>query len=537
MKDKKKGQKQSNKKLSLKWAGDLLLSGFGGCLYALSQPAPSMAILAWISVVPLLFAIKDYRPYKALVLGFTFGVFANLGVFYWTALPASRFGGVPMFLGVLITILLVTYVSIYSAVFSAFVSWTREKFGLSEFVSVPISFVALEYLRGVLFTGFPWGFLGHSQIPFLPIIQILDITGIFGVTFAIAAVNAAIYLILSTFAGDRKKFPWVESIISITLVAILLTYGLYAIKRETKKTDLGREITVALIQGNIRQDLKWDPANQENTISIYEEMTLSAREANPDIIILPETATPFFFRLHKLYRPRVEALAKNTGTHLFFGTPDVLIEESIEGDRYRYFNSAYLLNSKGQIVNKYDKIHLVPFAEYVPLKKLFFFVDKIVQGVGDFMPGENDDPLKTDFGPVGTLICYEAIFPKATREYAKKGAVLIINKTNDAWFGKTSAPYQHFAMSRIRAVETRIPLVRSANTGITAIVHTTGRVECQTPIFKRKVVIGKVVAKNRLTFYTRFGDIFAQIVTLAFFLPFLIHLFSIAKGFWTKKRA
>ena len=537
MKDKKKGQKQSNKKLSLKWAGDLFLSGFGGCLYALSLPAPSVAVLAWVSLVPLLFAIKDYRPYKALVLGFTFGIFANLGVFYWTALPASRFGGVPIVVGVLITILLVTYVSIYFAIFSAFVSWTRERFGLSGFVSVPISFVALEYLRGILFTGFPWGFLGHSQIPFLPIIQILDITGVFGVTFAIAAVNAAIYLVILKFSGERKKFPWVESIVSITLVAILFTYGLYAIKRETRKADLGKEITVALIQVNIRQDLKWDPAYQENTVSIFEEMTLSVVEANPDIVIWPESATPFFFRRHQIYRPRVEALSINAGTYLFFGTPDFLVEESSEGDRYIYFNSAYLLNSEGLIVDKYDKMHLVPFAEYVPLKKLFFFVDKIVQGVGDFRQGENDNPLKTDFGPVGTLICYEAIFPKATKEYAKKGAVLFINITNDAWFGKTSAPYQHFAMSRIRAIETRIPLVRSANTGITAIVHPSGRVEGQTPIFKRRAVVAKVVARNRLTFYTRFGDIFAQIVTIAFLLPFLIHLLGIAKVFRAKKRA
>ncbi len=515
-----------------KWIRDLVMSGFGGCLFFLSLPAPSISILAWICLVPLLFAAKDYKPYRAAILGFVFGLFANLGVFYWTALPASRYGGVPIYLGVLITIFLVLYVSIYVGAFSAFVSWTKERFSISEIVSVPIAFTALEYLRGTLFTGFPWCFIGHSQIPILPLVQILDITGVFGVTFTITTVNAAVYLVFMKIVGAKKRFPWAEVVVSASLVAILIAYGLYAVKRETKRASSGREITVSLIQGNIRQDIKWNPAYQNETVSIYEEMTLSTIESNPDLIVWSETATPFFFKDHPYFRPRVEALAVITRAHLFFGTVDY----KIIGEQYRYLNSAYLLDPEGSFVGKYDKTHLVPFAEYVPLKQLFFFVDKIVEGVGDYLPGEKREPLAAEFGGVGPLICYEAIFPYMTRDYARDGAVLFINITNDAWFGKTSAPYQHLSMSRIRAIETRIPLVRCANTGVSAFIDSVGRVKNQTPIFKRRVVTEKVRVGNRLTFYTRFGDIFAKLVTIAFILPLFVGISGIIRGRGTKKR-
>ncbi|MBN1572992.1 MAG: apolipoprotein N-acyltransferase [Deltaproteobacteria bacterium] len=515
-----------------KWIKDVILAGFGGCLFFLSLPAPSISILAWICLVPLLFAVKDYSPYRASILGFVFGLFANLGVFYWTALPASRYGGVPIYLGILITVLLVLYVSIYAGVFSAFVSWTRERFGTSEIVSVPIALTALEYLRGTLFTGFPWCFIGHSQIPFLPVVQVLDITGVFGVTFTIAIVNAAVYLVFLKIVGARKKFPWAEVAVSASLVAILIAYGLYAINRETKRASSAPGITVSLIQGNIRQDIKWNPAYQDETVSIYEELTLSTEKSNPDLIVWSETATPFFFKDHPYFRPRVEGLAMITEAYLFFGTVDY----KIIGEQYRYQNSAYLLNPEGSLVGKYDKTHLVPFAEYVPLKRLFFFVDKIVEGVGDYLPGEKREPLETGFGGLGSLVCYEAIFPYMTRDYAKDGAVLFINITNDAWFGKTSAPYQHFSMSRIRAIETRIPLVRCANTGVSAFVDTIGRVKSQTPIFKRTAVTDKVKIGNRLTFYTRFGDIFAQLVTLAFIFPLLVGISGIIRGSLNKKR-
>jgi apolipoprotein N-acyltransferase len=240
--------------------------------------------------------------------------------------------------------------------------------------------------------------------------------------------------------------------------------------------------------------------------------------------VWPETSTPFFFQDHPFFRPRVEELARRAGAPLLFGTP--AFEDN--GGTTKYYNRAYLLSETGRIIGRYDKIHLVPFVEYVPLRGLFFFVDKLANGAaGDFSMGTTSDPIPTDIGPVGTLICYEAIFPESARLFAKNGAALLVNITNDAWFGTTSAPYQHFSMARMRAIETRLFLIRAANTGISAVVDPTGNDEIRTAIFTRTVALGDVIPKPRITFYTRFGDVFAQLITLIFLSPFIIHGYSI----------
>ena len=293
---KKKGVKNklSNGRIR-KSAGDIALAILGGGLFALSLPKPEIPILAWVCLVPLLFSIKGKKPYKASILGLIFGIAAYIGIFYWTTYPISVYGGIPLPLAIIFMILLVFYMSLYVSAFSAFVSWTAERFGLSEFVSVPVGFAALEYLKGILLTGFPWGFLGHSQLPYLPMMQVLDITGVFGVTFTIAAANAAIYLVILKLIGKKKKFPTTEVSISAILVVTLLVYGIYAIKREDSLSEKNRAITAALIQGNVRQDIKWDPLYQDETVFIYESLSLAAKEYDPDIVIWPETATPFFF--------------------------------------------------------------------------------------------------------------------------------------------------------------------------------------------------------------------------------------------------
>ncbi len=311
---------------------------------------------------------------------------------------------------------------------------------------------------------------------------------------------------------------------SCLLVAALIAYGIFAIKRERSIMSGGTPVPVALIQPNIRQDLKWDPSFQEETMNIYEEMTLATRPYKPALIVWPETATPFFFQNNPVFRPRVEELPRRVGAPLLFGTPAF---EDL-GGTLKFYNRAYLLSEKGDIIGTYDKIHLVPFVEYVPMRSLFFFVDKLANGAaGDFSRGTTTQPIPTAIGPVGTLICYEAIFPESARLFARNGAALLVNITNDAWFGTTSAPYQHFSMARLRAIETRLFFIRAANTGITAVVDPTGTCEVKTDIFTRTVALGDVIVKPRTTFYTRFGDVFARLLTLIFFSPLIVHGYSI----------
>jgi len=468
-------------------------------------------------------AIRAKGPAAASLLGLVFGLTAYTGILYWTVYPVSVYGGISVVLAVIFMLLLVSYISIYFALFAAFVAWTRKRFGLSVFVSAPVSFVFLEYFRSFFITGFPWGLIGHSQLPWLTLMQVLDITGVYGVSFVIVSVNAALFLIIERLVGRSVRFPLKETVVSSLLVILLVVYGVYALNRERAIIQTGTPFSVALIQPNIRQDLKWDPAFQEESMKFYEDMTLASISHEPKLVVWPETATPFFFQNHPVFRPRVEELARRVGAPLLFGTP--AFED--EGGTLRYYNRAYLLSEAGRVAGRYDKIHLVPFVEYVPLRGLFFFVDKLARGAaGDFSMGTNTEPIPTAMGPIGTLICYEAIFPKSARLFAKNGAAFLVNITNDAWFGTTSAPYQHFSMARMRAIETRLFFIRAANTGITAVVNPTGAVEIKSGIFTRTVVLGEVIPKPRITFYTRFGDIFAQLLTLLFVSPLIIHGYS-----------
>jgi len=514
--------KQSGKKTPSR-TGRLVpffLSAVGGVLFALSLPKADFFVTAWVCFVPLLFALEDQPPQRSFFMGLVFGLFAYTGVFYWTYMPMSYYGGISSILSILLMLLLASYLSIYTSLFAYMISWSKIRFSLPLFVTVPVAFTVLEFFRAYLLTGFPWWYLGHSQLPWLSFMQILDITGVYGVTFVIAAVNAALFLILKRIIGTLKTFPLRETIIATAIVAAVFTYGLFALHREERIYESLSPITVALIQGSIPQNLKWKPAYQDETVSIYEDLTITSLEYDPDIIVWPETATPFFFQDSDRFTPRIIRLASENNVYLFFGSPAYEIREN---DRIAYFNRAYMLSPEGNMLGYYDKRHLVPFGEYVPMKKLLFFVDKLTESVGETQPGEITDPMETEFGAIGTLICYEAIFPEISRMFARKGAAILINITNDAWYGTTSAPYQHFSLAQMRAIETRLPLIRVANTGISAVVHPTGEAEMITPLFRRTIAIAFIRPCPRTTFYTRFGDVFAWLITLCFFTPIIIH--------------
>jgi len=499
---------------------DAVLSIIGGIAMALSFPKAGVFFLAWVCLVPLLFAIRDKGPAKASLLGLIFGFAAYIGILYWIVFPVSVYGGISIVLAVVFMLLLVSYISVYLGLFAASVAWARERMGVSVFVSAPVAFVFLEYVRSFFITGFPWGLIGQSQLPWLTLMQVLDITGVYGVSFVVVAANAAVFLIVERFSRKSQPFPLIETAVSLFLVVLLVVYGVFAIRREHAIMKAGTPVPVALVQPNIRQDLKWNPDFQEAMMELYEEMTLATAPHKPRLVVWPETATPFFFQSHPIFRPRVEDLPRRIGAPLLFGTPAF---EKV-GETMRYYNRAYLISSDGAIAGRYDKIHLVPFVEYVPLRSLFFFVDKLANGAaGDFTMGTITDPIPTAIGPVGTLLCYAALFPESARVFARNGAARLVNITNDAWFGTTSAPYQHFSMARLRSIETRLFLVRAANTGISTIVDPTGKDEIRTTIFTRTIAMGDVIPNPRMTFYTRFGDVFAWLITVVFFIPFFVY--------------
>ncbi|MEK7841299.1 MAG: apolipoprotein N-acyltransferase, partial [Deltaproteobacteria bacterium] len=354
----------------------------------------------------------------------------------------------------------------------------------------PSLWVALEYLRGNMITfGFPWALLGYSQSTFLPLIQIADITGLYGISFLIVMVNAVIFFAMSYWIGKEKKLPVKEGLLVFIVLMVVLIYGLFRISEIDKVSEHWKTLRIAIVQGNIDQGRKWDASFQKQTVDIYRNLSLPPNvsigglgmaKQSVRLVIWPETAVPFYLQSDKDLGPEIFNVPKQTNAYLLTGSP--AYGPGFGGD-VKYYNSAFLISPRGEIIEKYDKIHLVPFGEYVPLKKYLPFIHKLVVGVGDFTPGKWLKPIEFEGNSFGVLICFESIFPELARGFIKDGAGFLINITNDAWFGRTSAPYQHFSQAIFRAVENKVFLIRSANTGISGVIDPVGRVRVQSGIF------------------------------------------------------
>jgi apolipoprotein N-acyltransferase len=333
---------------------------------------------------------------------------------------------------------------------------------------------------------------------------------VYGVSFLILLVNAA----LAEFIAVRKSYPG----LLIALAVMLLALGYGSVKLRHPEQRAG--ITISVVQGNIEQDKKWDPAFQRETLAVYKQLTREALSEQPDLVIWPETSVPFYFNGvapgDQALTADLAGFVKENRVPLLFGsaTYEVKPNRRIIGR-----NSAFLLSADGQVEATYHKIHLVPFGEYVPLKHVLFFVDKMVQTIGDFQAGDDYTVMRVPYGhtdtKLGTLICYEIIFPDLVRRFVDKGANVITTITNDAWFGKTAAPYQHFSMAVLRAVENRVPIARAANTGISGFIDAQGHILAASGIFTRTHLTRTLVPGAEKTFYTRFGDLFSYACVLA----------------------
>jgi apolipoprotein N-acyltransferase len=288
-------------------------------------------------------------------------------------------------------------------------------------------------------------------------------------------------------------------------------------------------LKVGLVQGNIDQSIKWDESFQMETLKIYDNLSLRVSEEKPDLIIWPETATPFFFQDAKEFQPFILDIPKKTNAFLLFGSPSYKI---LKG-KVNHYNSAYLVSPAGELIGKYDKIHLVPFGEYVPMQDLLFFLGSLGEGIGDFKSGKEIFNFSLPQGKLGVLICFEIIFPDLCRRFIKGGANFLVTITNDAWFGRTSAPYQHFSIATFRAVENRVFIVRAANTGITGFIDPKGKIINQGGIFTEEAMNGVIRLSSQKTFYTLYGDIFSWICSA---LAILLVAYALLKDLKTIKR-
>jgi apolipoprotein N-acyltransferase len=496
---------------------DTFLSALSGFLLVLAFPKFNLEVLAWGAFVPWLWAIKKKSPSQAAYLGLVAGLVFFTGLLYWVYVVLTEYGHLPAPVSIFLLIVLTAYLALYFSAFAFSLRWVTDKIDLPETLFAPPLWVSLEYLRGILLSGFPWGFLGYSQFLSFPMVQISDITGVYGVSFVIVLVNVSLYRLTAASLNGRWKSGLKEVLAAGIILATMGIYGHFRLIDLDNKTKQEKSFLVALIQGNIRQDIKWEPQFQEETVRIYTDLTQRVKLQRPDLIIWPETAAPFFFQSAYPFQSRLLELSQQMGSPLLFGAPAF----ERDGPRVNYFNSAFLISPEKKILDRYDKIHLVPFGEYAPLSGILGFTRDIIGAIGDFTPGKGVHNLALPGEMFGVLICYEAIFPDLTRSFVKGGAQFLVNITNDAWFGRTAAPYQHLSMVTLRAVENRVPIARAANTGISAMIDARGRVLLSTGLFTREILSGNIYLNRSRTFYTKFGDLFTYLC-LGFTVIFLI---------------
>ncbi len=485
-----------------------ILAVFSGLLLFLSFPKYGSGIVAWAALIPLFFALGDTTPRGAFKIGFLTGFVAHIGILYWIAYVVVQYGYLPIYAGIAAMLLLAAYLSLYTACFAMGVVFLRGK-GIRIFLSAPLLWTVLEFSRSHLLTGFPWENLAYSQYLYTKVIQISDITGLYGITFAIVMINAVLYALLS--ARFRGRSLLTEAVVAGLVILIIIGYGHFRIRTIDASLKKAPPMKVALIQGNIDQNMKWDPQYQSQTIDIYRSLSRQAAPSAGGLIVWPETAAPFYFQQRGAMQAIIVDIARTSGSALLFGSPSY--EE--EKGNISYMNSAFLLKPDGTVSGRYDKVHLVPYGEYVPLRRFFPFIGKLVAGVGDFRTGKGYYPLTIDGHRLGVLICYEGIFPEAARDYKRERAELLVNITNDAWFGRTSAPYQHLSMTVFRAIENRLYLVRAANTGISAIIDPNGEILSRTGLFERTILKGDVKFIDEKTFYAAYGDAFVYLCGIA----------------------
>ncbi|MEK9627800.1 MAG: apolipoprotein N-acyltransferase [Nitrospinota bacterium] len=502
------------KYLTLKEIKPFLLSALSGILLTLTFPTFNIEILAWIAWIPLFLAMENATPQRAALLGFFTGmVFYNWGL-NWINNTLINYGNLHWFLSYCALSLLAAYLSL---IIGLFCYWVRRASGENRihfFIFAPLLWTSLEYLRSTPEKlGFSWLGLGYSQFQNLPVIQPAEWTGVYGISWLILMVNSGIYLSWKCWREQKQnKFEIITGwrILSTTLLifSLWLFYG-NLMWKETRASTVDRPHSkMALIQGNIEQFMKWNPIYQGKVINKYKDLTLKAAKEEPSLIIWPETATPFYFEENELETKMVRDLAREIKIPILFGSPR---REKIN-DEIVYFNSAYLVSDSGETLSRYDKMHLVPFGEFVPFRKLLFFIEKLVVMVGDFGRGKEATVMEAAGDKAGVSICYEMIFPDLIRQAVKNGANFLVNITNDAWFGKSAASYQHMSMGALRAVENRVPILRAANTGISGNIEATGKIRDETELFVDDFRITLIApATGNKTYYSLNGDVFSWV--------------------------
>ncbi|HZY59858.1 MAG TPA: apolipoprotein N-acyltransferase [Candidatus Binataceae bacterium] len=492
------------------------LASASGVALGLAFPKFDLNLLAWVALIPLLYAIEGRRLRGvfgyAMLQGFVFFVIS----LYWAIIPLHTFADAPLWMAVGPMLLLAAVEALFIAASIVAATFVTRRLRIPIVLTLPVAWTAVEWLRSWFPIGFPWNLMGYAAYRNLGLIQFAELTGVYGVSALIVLFNAVIYTVIAAPPSANRLKVRSLSALTALMVAAMAFSGLRLADLEHQSYD--GALKFAMVQGNIPQSIKWNPNFRSSSFEVYVDQTLRAAKDHPDLIVWPEAAAAFYFQPDNVYpaglssdskyRDLLLQLARKAGAPILFGAPAFHIGEN-EIDS---FNRAYLVSADGQMVDYYDKMDLAPFAEYVPARKLFgFFVHKVVVGLGEFVPGQRQTLFDVKGAKLAVLICYEGIFPDLSARAVDHGANVLLNITNDAWYGNSSAPYQLLAMSALRSVETHTPMVRVANTGISTVITPEGKITARTDLFTRGTEVQTVHWRHARTVYALVGDLFAEI--------------------------
>ena len=496
-------------------------------LQILIFPLPNLYLLCWVAVAPLLVALLRARqpdtlqlragvkllpatPVQAFLLGYVCGIVWYAGTCYWIYNTMRQYGGVntPAALGLLLLFCL--YLALYHGAFGLLVSLLAggaKPLSRRALLLSPVVWVAVELARTRI-TGFPWDLLGITQVDNIPLARIATATGVYGISFEIMVVNVAV---AAAFLVRREKR---NHLLAAALVAgMVLQSG-----RWVSPPPLPSDHTARLVQQNvpILQGAEWTKDYFDSTLRELTLISLNApagARQHPDLIVWPESPAPFYTS-DPLYRDALSNIAREGQAWVLAGGLGARNASQTPNQATQLFNSAALVAPSGEWAGRYDKVHLVPFGEYLPFKKIFFFAGGLTKEVGDFSSGRSRAPLQAGDAKLGVFICYESIFPDEVRQFAADGAQVLVNVSNDGWYGDSGAYAQHLKQARMRAVENARWLLRDTNTGVTASIDPYGRVVASVPRKLRNALDAPYTLASVTTFYTRHGDWFAYLCAI-----------------------
>jgi apolipoprotein N-acyltransferase len=485
-----------------------------------------LGLLSLIGYAPVIYVLRGASVGRAFVLAFFASLIHFAIVFYWIVIACTVFGHVSLALSLALLLLLAATVSCYIGSAFALAQYLHLRFGFVHYLIVPAAVCSVEYLRNYgFFGGFPWGNIGYSIAQLSVFLQGASVVGVYGLVFLVVMINA----LLADFARVRFNILQISKRRALLFVALIALPVLFGAWRLSDGFDTnGRILKVALLQGNVEQGIKNQGYfNNGEVARRYADMQSQAVLGGAELVVWPESAYP-------------EDLYANTGRLSEIGTPaQITVLGAVIYDQRWLHNSAVVVDKNAAIKARYHKSHLVPFGEYVPWP-FRNVASRVVPRLGAFRPGADYLPveMKLEDGTplsLGLTVCYEGVFPEIARKEAQYGADLLVNITNDAWYGVSSAPFQHLHMYRLRAVETGLPVVRATNTGVSAWVDALGFVNDPTRLYEKAIVLTDVPLVKKQTLYLVIGDVIAQLSLVFVLFAFLLGL--VGKDVFVRRRA